>query len=209
MIRAALATIVLCWSVLPSPGTAAGLTPVQTAALSARLYEAGEQAGDPLLMLAAAKLRKAIAPVPGDRAPEGAAAEVDTPLTWQEMLAGAEAAAAGDEVMAGLIADLRVETSKGAISGPVYNIASLGSGGTDVYPPIDFRGGDYAEVYVEAKTTTDLNLTILDAKGRLVCSDSDISHIAYCGWRPAETGGFTIRVENRGPSGGRYALMTN
>jgi hypothetical protein len=44
-------------------------------------------------------------------------------------------------------------------SGPVYNIDSLGNGGTDTYPAVDFIGGEYAEISVETKDATDLNLT--------------------------------------------------
>ena len=104
---------------------------------------------------------------------------------------------------------MKAETTKGVASGPVYNIGSLGNGNGDTYPPIEFRGGEYAEVYVEAKAATNVNLTIYDDKGRLVCSDTDISHIAYCGWTPAAGGTFTLKVENKGPMSAAYALMTN
>ncbi len=184
-------------------------SPVQVAALSARLYDTGIAAADPLLILSAARLRKSLAPVAGDRVPLGGQPTDGAPLTWQEMLASAEGLAAGDVILLGVIDDLRVETTKGVASGPVYNIGSLTNGGNDTYPPIEFRGGEYAEVYVEAKVATNVNLTILDDKGRLVCTDTDISHIAYCGWTPAEGGSFTLKVENKGPAAAAYALMTN
>lgn len=194
---------------LALPAVAQTPSPVKLAELSGRLYEAGLATDDPVLVISAAKLRKLLAPVAGDRAaPEGALAE-GAPLTWEEMLASAESLAAGDAQLLGLIDDVRVETAKGASSGPVYNIGSLGDGGGHTYPPIEFRGGEYAEVYVEAKDATNLNLTVYDDQGRLVCSDTDISHIAYCGWTPAEGGTFTLKVENKGPTSAAYALMTN
>ncbi|HSF63840.1 MAG TPA: hypothetical protein VLA78_05605 [Paracoccaceae bacterium] len=195
---------------LALPATAEPLSPVQTAALSARLYDAGVQAGDPVLILAAARLRKTIAPeaAPG-RAADGGEAGTDAPLTWEAMLATAEALSEGDEVMAGLYDDLRAETTKGVVSGPVYNIGSLGRGKRDTYGRIDFKGGEYAEVYVEAQSSVDLNLTVVDAQGRLVCADTDISHIAYCGWRPDAAGAFTLIVDNKGAAATGYALMTN
>jgi hypothetical protein len=184
-------------------------SPVKTAELSARLYATGLAAGDPLLIISAAKLRKSLAPVATDRAAiDGQTAE-DAPLTWEEMLASAEPLAKGDDILLGLIADVKAETTKGVASGPVYNIGSLANGGGDTYPPIEFNGGEYAEVYVEAKAATNVNLTIYDDKGRLVCSDTDISHIAYCGWTPAAGGTFTLKVENKGPTSAAYALMTN
>ncbi len=184
-------------------------SPVKVAEVSARLYALGVETGDPLLIIAAARLRKTLAPVATDRAPEGGTATDGAPLTWEEMLATAQPLAAGDDALLGLIADVAAETTKGVASGPVYNIGSLPDGGGDTYPPIVFRGGEYAEVYVEAKAATNLNLTIHDDRGRLVCSDTDISHIAYCGWTPADAGSFTLKVANKGPTSAAYALMTN
>ncbi|WP_309664680.1 hypothetical protein [Tabrizicola sp.] len=207
MTRSLLATLLL--SALPMAALAEVPSPVKVAALSARLYAVGLEAQDPLLIIAAAKLRKTIAPTPTDRTATGGQTAIDAPLGWDEMLASAEPLATGDEAMLGLIEDVRAETNKGVASGPVYNIGALPNGSDDTYPPIEFRGGEYAEVYVEAKSSTNLNLTVLDDQGRLVCSDTDVSHIAYCGWTPATGGTFTLRVENNGPTATNYALMTN
>jgi hypothetical protein len=201
--------LAVCVMSLALPAWAEGPSPVKVAELSARAYAAGMAAGDPLLVLSAAKLRKELGLVPVDRAAVDGVPGEGAPLSWQEMLASAEALAAGDAVVLGLIEDAKVEMDKGVASGPVYNIGSLGNGKGDTYPPIEFRGGEYAEVYVEAKAATNLNLAIYDDKGRLVCSDTDISHIAYCGWTPATPGSFTLKVENKGPVGAEYALMTN
>jgi hypothetical protein len=198
-----------CLLGLTVPALAETASPVKVAEMSARLYAAGMAAGDPLLILSAARMRKALAPVAGDRAAMDGVAGEGAPLSWEEMLASAEALAEGDEALAGLIADARVEATKGVASGPVYNIGQLGNGKGDTYPPIAFRGGEYAEVYVEAKEAANLNLTVYDDKGRLVCSDTDISHIAYCGWTPASAGTFTLKVDNKGPVAAAYALMTN
>lgn len=194
---------------LTVPALAETASPVKVAEMSARLYAAGMAAGDSLLILSAARMRKALAPVAGDRAAVDGVAGEGAPLSWEEMLASAEARAVGDEALLGLIADARVEATKGVASGPVYNIGQLGNGKGDTYPPIEFRGGEYAEVYVEAKAAANLNLTVYDDKGRLVCSDTDISHIAYCGWTPASAGTFTLKVDNKGPVAADYALMTN
>ncbi len=191
------------------PAFADGPSPVKLAEVSARLYAEGMEAGDPLLVLSAAKLRKSLAPVAGDRASVDGVAGEGAPLGWEEMLAQASALAGDDAVLLGLIEDARVEANKGVASGPVYNIGSLSNGKGDTYPPIEFRGGEYAEVYVEAKAATNLNLAVYDDKGRLVCSDTDISPIAYCGWTPASPGTFTLKVDNKGPTAADYALMTN
>lgn len=194
---------------LVSPALAEAPSPVKVAEISARLYVMGMDQGDPLLILSAARLRKTLAPTATDRAAIGGEIGDGAPLSWEEMLASAEALAGEDALLLGLIDDARVESTKGVASGPVYNIGSLTDGDDDTYPPIEFRGGEYAEVYVEAKDATNLNLTIYDDQGRLVCSDTDISHIAYCGWTPAVAGTFTLKVENKGPASAAYALMTN
>ncbi|QYK42733.1 MAG: hypothetical protein KF887_06415 [Paracoccaceae bacterium] len=201
----ALAMLLPVWPVMAEP-----LSGVQTAALSARLYEVGLAQGDPLLVLSAARLRKQIAPAEDTaRRAEDGEPGTEPPLTWEDMAEAAGRLADGDEVIAGLIDDLRVETTKGVVSGPVYNIGTLAPRRFDTYARIDFKGGEYAEVYVEARSTVDLNLTVTDAQGRLVCADTDRSHIAYCGWRPDATGAFTLKVENRGTAATGYALMTN
>lgn len=184
-------------------------SPVKTAELSARLFATGVEMQDPLLMLSAAKLRKTLNPAETSRAPDDGTPATDLPLGWEEMLAAAAPLAEGDDTLLGLIDDIRAESTKGVATGPVYNIGNIRNGKTDTYASVSFVGGEYAEVYVEAKGGADLNLTVLDAQGRLVCSDTDKSHIAYCGWRPSATEPFSIKVENRGPSGVNYALMTN
>ena len=194
---------------LAMPVAAEPLTPVQTAALSARLYAVGTETADPVLMLAAARLRKTINPEATTRIAEGGDAGNDAPLGWEAMADAATDLAGDDEALLGLIEDLRAEGTKGVSSGPVYNIGSLGRGKSDTYRNIDFRGGEYAEVYVEAQSSVDLNLSVTDAQGRLVCADTDVSHIAYCGWRPDAAGAFTLSVQNQGGSGTGYALMTN
>lgn len=191
------------------PVSAQTLSPVKTAELSGQLYAVGLEIGDPLMILSAAKLRKQLGLKPVERMAEDATPEDGSPISWEEMLASAEDIADENPVLLGLIADVRAESNKGAATGPVYSIAKIRNGGTDKYGAVEFVGGDYAEVYVEAKSSTDLNLRIYDAQGRLVCSDTDASHIAYCGWRPSATEGFVLHVENKGPQGASYALMTN
>jgi hypothetical protein len=188
---------------------------VRQAQLSAELYALGLEARDPVTILTAAKLRKQMSftrddskgfTAPGDVA---GVTKQAAPVTWQEMLAEARDFAAGDAAVLGLIEDLENEAGKGVATGQVYSISTIRDGGTDTYDPLPFRGGEYAEVYVESRDGSDLNVYIYDAQGRLVCSDTDISAISYCGWRPADSGSFTIEVKNRGQGGAGYSLMTN
>ncbi len=210
MLRAAALTLLAAATILPTPGAAFEMTALRRAELSARLYATGVAEGDPLLVLAAARLRKGLRATPGPLHPRAREAVTeDGPRGWDEMIATALDLAGDDDLIAGLAADIRAEASKGVVSGPIYGNATLSPGGTGQYDAIEFRGGEYAEVYVEARVTTDLRLHVEDAQGRRICSDTDVSHIAYCGWRPATTENYTIRVENAGSVTAPYVLMTN
>ncbi|MGB4826907.1 MAG: hypothetical protein WBP18_06450 [Paracoccaceae bacterium] len=182
-------------SALPAAAEATG--PLKLAELSARLYDAGIATGDPVIIATAARLRKE-AGLPDEAAPG-----------WQDMLSAAETLAADDADLLGVIGDIRAETSKGVASGPIYHLAALDAGAADTRPAMAFRGGEYAEAYVEAASGTDLNLTVLDAAGNVVCTDLNTSHIAYCGWTPATDGDFVLVIRNAGTVPADYALMTN
>lgn len=186
---------VLALSALPACADPAG--PLKLVQLSARLYDVGRAENDALVIATAAKLRRE------------AGVQAGMPLDWQAMLAEAEALAAGDEALTGLIADIRVEAGRGVASGPIHHLAPLAAGASDTRPAMPFRGGEYAEAYVEAPAGIDLNLTVLDAAGNVVCSDTDPSHVAYCGWTPAADGDFILVIENAGGAPADYALLTN
>ena len=122
----------------------------------------------------------------GDRAAVGGTAGQGAPLGWEEMLASAEALAGDDPVLLALIEDAAVEATKGVASGPVYNIGRLGNGERRHLPADRVpRAANMPRSMSRRRRPPNLNLTVYDDKGRLVCSDTDISHIAYCGWTPA------------------------
>ena len=185
----------LALSALPAGADETG--PLKTAELSARVHAAGLATGDPLILLTAAQLRKEAGLPP------------DLPLSADAILTEAEALAAGDPALLALIGDIRADKAKGVASGPIYHFAALPAGEAETRAPMPFRGGEYAEAYVEAAPGADLNLTVLDADGHVVCTDGDRSHIAYCGWTPATDGDFVLRIENAGSVPADYALMTN
>ncbi len=190
---------------LPLPAAAEGPGPLKRLAVSRLLYETGQAERDALLVIAAAKLRKSVALSPADGAEDAGGA----PLGWEGMLDTAAELAAGDPALAGLIEDVRAEAAKGVARGPVYSIARLAARDTDTYAAVPFEGQAYAEIYVEGEGRSNLDLFVHDAQNRLVCSDTDITDIAYCGWRPERTGKFSITVENRGPASTEYSMMTN
>lgn len=185
-----------------------GTRALQKVQASRVLYEEGVATRDALMVVAAAKLRRSAGLEASDRASEAGPSE-GAHLGWTDMLDQARDFAEGDEVLTGLIEDVAAETTKGVTNGPVYNIASLGAKGSDTYRNVPFDGKKYAEVYVESRGSQNVDVYIYDAKGRLVCSDTDVSAIAYCGWRPRESGVFSVKVTNEGGAGTQYSLMTN
>ncbi|PJE29697.1 hypothetical protein SAMN06297129_2911 [Pseudooceanicola antarcticus] len=208
----ALALAALAGAAAPAQGQSV----IRNAELSARLFEAAEELRDPMLAVAAARLRKSVLAMQIVRTPsrQGPAPVGVVPqtrlLSWQQMLARALEMSDGNETIARLADDVRFAGTKGVASGQVYSISTIAGSGRDSYPPLEYVGGDYAEVYVEAQhKDADLNLFVRDAQGRLVCSDTDVSAIAYCGWRPARSEFFTVEVENRGTVASSYSLITN
>ena len=206
MTRFTALTAALILSALPA--LAADPAPLKQAEASRMIYDTGVATRDPLLVLAAAKMRRGLGLSPTDRMAEDGTPG-DGALDADAMLATARDLAAGDDMMLGLIDDVASENTKGVVSGPVYNNARIGGGKTDTYRAVPFEGGTYAEIYVEAKGSNDLNLKVTDDQGRLVCSDTDASAIAYCGWSPRSTGDFTIAVQNASGGSADYALITN
>ncbi|WP_136637318.1 hypothetical protein [Pseudooceanicola onchidii] len=197
------------------PAGARADNPVRNAELSARLFEAAVDQQDPMLAIAAARLRKSVLARRVDIEPQkdGAAPEdagYDRLMSWQDMIAFALQVAPNDPVIEKLAQDVKFAGTKGVTSGQVYSITTIRGGGTDTYPPMTYTGGQYADVYVEgAQSSADLNVFVKDAKGRLVCSDTDISAIAYCGWRPSASEGFTVVVTNKSGAATSYSLITN
>lgn len=193
-----------------TPAFADDISPVKIAALSAQLFAKGVADTDPLLVLSAAKLRRQIDLTESPAALEnGSAPATDARgQTWQDMLATAKDMAGDDPVFAEIADQIEFETSRGVTIGQVYSKSRVSAGGEDTYAPLPYQPHDYAEVYVEAQGI-DLNIAVHDAAGRLVCADTDISPIAYCGWTPATADQFTITVQNKGRADADYILITN
>lgn len=187
---------------------AGGITAIKRLEASRLIYKAGLADQDPLMIIAAAKMRKTVPLTYRALPPEGGMADDGDPLTAESMLNVAALLAEGNPVMEQLVEDVRFVDIKGVPGGPVYSSTSIAASKTDKYPQVPFQGGTYAEIYVEGKGQSDLDLHVYDSAGRLVCTDTDITDIAHCGWHPDRTEQYTIHVINKG-NGTQYSLVTN
>lgn len=189
-------------------GDPGGITPIKRLEASRMIYKAGLSDRDPLMVIAAAKMRKSVPLTYRALAPEGGSADGADPLSAEAMLNAAAVLAEGDPVMEKLVRDVRFTDVKGVPGGPVYSSTAIAAAKDHKYPQVPFEGGAYAEIYVEGQGQSNLDLFVYDGAGRLVCSDTDITDIAYCGWKPLATEEFTIQVINKG-NGTQYSLVTN
>ncbi|WP_099825182.1 hypothetical protein [Oceaniglobus indicus] len=206
----------LCLVPCLAPGVSVAADPVDPVAasrLSDELFMLATDTQDALLMIAAAKLRKQARVPRIERRPERdgdlPSGDLPGPREWQDMLAAALALDPDDAVMVGLARDVRAASVRGVASGRVESRAQIRAGGRDTYQPLVFSGGAWADVYVEGAGRADLDLFVRDGAGRMVCSDTDASAIAYCGWRVDTSDSFAVEVLNAGRVATTYRLMTN
>lgn len=181
--------------------------------VSGELAQLAQDNKDPILMLAAARLKAMAATeeVSRDKTSKGdiAKADAESKPKRGDLYALAEQYAGTNEALQTLIEDSKAsEDTKGARGGPKSGTTSILAGDTDVFR-ITFRGGEWAEVTVIGDGDTDLDLHVYDENGNLVDSDTDDTDVAYCSWIPRWTGTFRIEVKNWGRVYNEYRMTTN
>jgi len=134
--------------------------------------------------------------------------DATAPVDATAMFAKATELAGDDETLKGLIADAEAETSRGRIGGAVTYESRLPHTMYDVWE-IPFYGNSYAEVAIVGDGDANLDLTITDENGNVICYDVSPSDQVYCDWVPAWDGYFYITVENTGSKRNTYYLLTN
>jgi hypothetical protein len=203
-------------SALPVTASAgeAGAPPLGQLALSARVAEWGRADKNPLALIVAAQIRQQIGAKAIERSPEqsgeaAGAATTATEATVDGLLAEAKALAGKDATIAALADDVKSSATKGLVQGAGVSRATLRSAGTDWYRKLKFEGTRYAEAYVELSGNGNVHVSVYDDAGNLVCRDPNPSAVAYCGWVPARTGTFDVKVENRSTAPVAYRMYTN
>jgi hypothetical protein len=94
----------------------------------------------------------------------------------------------------------------GAEGGPKRAMDRVRANATDVYTVV-FEEDEPAMVGVKGDGDTRLFLTVYDANGNLIASDS--GNICLVRWTPRWTGRFTIKVTNLGRVYNNYVMVTN
>ncbi len=161
--------------------------------LSAEVARAGEAARDPLLLLAAARLRAAAPVTLADGTPDKAG----------EWIARAETIGGDDPRIAALAADIRAEARKGRQDGPSVSQTNLKGGERRAFTET-FRAGKPAVVYIEGDGDTSLSLRVGTA-----CRDFSAGDVKICAWTPRTTGSVTVEIGNTGAVANRVILGMN
>ena len=192
----------------------AGAPPLGQLALSARVAEWGRADKNPLALVVAAQIRQRIGAKAVERSPEqsgetSGAATTAVEASVDALLAEAKALAGKDATIAAMADDVKASATKGLVQGAGVSRATLRSAGTDWYRKLKFEGTRYAEAYVELSGSGNVHVSVYDDAGNLVCRDPNPSAVAYCGWVPARTGTFDVKVENRSTAPVAYRMYTN
>ncbi|GAA5184539.1 hypothetical protein GCM10025771_38830 [Niveibacterium umoris] len=191
----------------PTPATAA----VDKIATAHALVRYGNANGDPLALITAAKIIKEAGTVesPAKRTGGKPGADKGRPDGYSPdvILAHARELAAGRPDIIALADDVAKTGSRGRDRGPGRIHTVVGSGEVDSFDVV-FTGGEPARILVSGDGDSDLDLYVYDENGNLICKDDDNSDDMVCGFTPAWTGKFNVRVRNRGIAN-EYVLITN
>ena len=209
---------------LPAAGQDSADSPgsVRQLYLAQQVYDLGLAGEDAVMLLAAVRLARGAslrAATGWERT--GPAIVVDSALAAPDTglprdpasgaaLALALLMAEGDPALADLAADIEADLNRGILGeGQVSSATSrLGSGETDEWR-IAFNGQLPAEIAMIGDGSGNLDMTVSDEAGEVICRENGPSDRAYCGFVPLQNGFFIVTITNPGPDDSRYRLLTN
>lgn len=219
MLRAAIALVLTLTPALAQdegpnidPMARAEPGPVALVMLAHDLHAIGVARGDPLTVLAAARLAAGVTLTAVERAPvKGDTAKADpgpAPVDAARMLADARALAGEDDLLSDLVDEAQAEAAQAARATVSASRATLGPGESADWQ-VAFFGAVNAEVAVVGDGPANLDLTVSDEKGTLVCTGSSALPRAYCDVVPRWNGYLTLTVANRADTAASFTLLTN
>lgn len=197
-------------TVLAAGGAIAADTPVAAlpavnALVTARdVARLAEQADDPLLMVAAARLIR-------EHAPEPEAG--DDPLRAQadRLLLRAQSLSEMKPELLRIIEDLqRDDATRGLVgnAGVRRKDALVKAGATDVYT-LEFEGDEDAAIVLWGDGLADVDLEIQSKRRKPVCASATSVADEQCRWHAPKRAEYRVRVTNRGDADSRYVLLFN
>jgi hypothetical protein len=195
------------------PKAPATYEPIARLQMSSDLLAFGRDTKDPLVLIAAARIMKALNGSEVDLKPEGRAASGYTqksglPVSPDSILVEARDLAKGDKII-NLLIDQTVATGPPTtIEQPKTHQDTVQPGATDVFR-IVFNAGQLAEAGIAGDGDGDLDLFVYDENDHLVCRSTASTDHEYCRWWPRWTGPFRIEIQNLGATANLYRLATN
>jgi hypothetical protein len=213
MIRCLTLALLLTATPLWAEGNLDPTAPAQPGAvalfLQARsLYQMGQAAKDPLMVLTAVQILRGLSLTDTTRTPDPAP-ETPAPLTVPDpaqMLDTARTLDAGQNYtdLIDSIARQSGPTAKALRA----TAATLDPAQTHIWT-LTFFGAAYAELAIAGHGNGNLDLLVSDDKGTIICQDNGSGDSAHCGFTPAANGTFTVTVTNAGTTPDGYILLTN
>ena len=200
-------------NIASGPKAPAADEPIALLQMASTLFAVGHNSRDPLVLIVAARITKALGGIEVGLKPDRKGATESTqkpgqPVSVDSMLVEARDLAQGEKITNLLIE----ETAKmGAATGegqPRTHHDTVPGGATDVYS-IVFSSGQLAEIGIAGDGSGDLDLFVYDENDHLVCRSTGISDREYCQWWPRWTGPFRIEIQNLGAAANLYRLATN
>ena len=187
--------------------------PIMRLNLAHDVFAIGQRRGDPILVIAAARLAAAVPVGP----PEGAGEATDAtgsaadPPDLEDMLVAGRTLADGEPVLTAMLDDVEATRTRGRLRGAASVMGSVAAGQSRIYDGDDtvFEGGADAEIAIQGNGDSDLDLIVTDELGNEICTSAGPADREYCRWRPRWTGPFRIEVRNLGPLSSRFLLTTN
>ncbi len=172
------------------------------------LFDLGQAAKDPMMVLTAARMMAGLTVAPDARVPDPAPKEpadlvVPDAAAMLEVARQLDVAEDLGDLISIAASDTAPQPKALRATGSV-----LAAGKSEVWT-LAFFGGAYAELAIDGHGSGNLDLLVTDDSGGQVCLDRGSADMALCGFTPAENGNFLVTVTNVGAEAEAYSLLTN
>ena len=175
---------------------------------ASQLYTLGQQAKDPLTVIAAAQLLRGLTLTDTARV-QDPAPNAPTPLAQLDqakLIQTARTLDAGEnysDLIEQVASDLPPKTKALAATA-----STLAAAATETWT-LSFYGGTYAELAILGDGKSNLDLSVSDANGTPICLDLGSADAALCGFTLRDNGAVKVTVTNAGDRPDTYILLTN